>query len=155
MKRSLLSEQLRVSTERAVAFAREFCYQALSGSVQYRVCPCQSCDDHRQPDELVYPEDGHTADDVLGPWPSGEVVSWMWRSGPVPVWVDVSVFAEESGNVEVQLLCAGRFSDNPERLYYECDGQSSPFGIKSPALPPGWTDGDGKFDVNWRRDRMT
>ena len=152
MERLLLDRQLQIATERVVAFAREYCHQALLGPVRYRVCPCQSCDDHRKPDEQVYPEDGHTPDDVLGRWSRSHVVTWMWRRGRVPVWVDASVFAEVADTVVVQLLCAGRFSDNPSRLYYLCEGERSPFAIKSPWLPPGWSKGQ-KFDVGWHLHR--
>jgi hypothetical protein len=152
VEKSVLDQQLELATARAVAFARLYCHQTLLGPVKYRVCPCQSFDDNRQSDEYVFPDDGYTPDDVLGPWSAAEVVAWMWRGGRVPVWVDVSVFSEVSGEVVVQLLCAGRFSENPKRLYYECDGQSSPFGIKSPSLPPDWSEGE-KFDVGWHLQR--
>jgi len=152
VERSVLGQQLELATAQAVAFARRYCHQSLLGPVKYRVCPCRSFDDNRQSDEYVFPNEGDTLDDVLGPWSAEEVVAWMWRDGRVPVWVDVSVFAEVTGEVVVQLLCAGRFSDNPNRFYYECDGQSSPFGIKSPSLPPGWSEGD-KFDVGWHLQR--
>jgi hypothetical protein len=81
-----------------------------------------------------------------------EVASWMWRDGFVPVWVDISVFNELPGEVVVRLLCAGRSSASSARLYYELDGERSPFGIKSPDLPPSWKEGD-KFDVGWHLQR--
>jgi hypothetical protein len=96
---------------------------------------------------LIFPE---IASSPFGPapWSSVQVVQWMWRDGCVPVWVDVCVFNELPGEVVLRLLCAGRRSANPERLYYELDGQRSPFGIKSPLLPPAWKEGD-RFDVGW------
>lgn len=151
MEKPILTRQLERATEIAVGFARRYCRQRLLGPAVYLVLPNQSYDENRSSDEVVFPDDAGAVPDAT-PWPSVRVVDWMWRDGRVPVWVDVSVFDERHDAVVMQLLCAGGWSANPERLYYELDGNRSPFGIKSPPLPRSWQEGD-KFDIGWHVDR--
>ncbi len=153
MEKPLLRRQLERATEIAIEFARRYCHQRLLGPAVYRVLPNQSFDENRSPDEVVFPDEAGAALDAT-PWSGDRVVDWLWRDGRVPVWVDISVFDERSSEVVVQLLCAGRWSANPERLHYELDGHRSPFGIKSPPLPRAWQDGD-QFDIGWHVDRRT
>ena len=148
MDKASLASQLVRATQLAVEFARKYCRQELLAPATYLVMPNQSYDGNRWPDELVYPEEQSGRRGPFGPWSQADVTSWMWRDGNVPVWVDISVFNETPEAVVVRLLCAGRWSATSARLYYELDGQRSPFGIKSPSLPPTWKEGD-KFDVGW------
>lgn len=151
MEKPLLRRQLERATEIAIEFARRYCHQRLLGPAVYLVLPNQSFDENRSPDDVVFPDDARAARDVTA-WPIARVVDWMCRDGRVPVWVDVSVFNEGPDAVVMQLLCAGRWSANPERLCYQLDGNRSPFGIKSPPLPRAWQEGD-KFDIGWHVDR--
>jgi len=101
-------------------------------------------------DETVYPEDQTPIGDVSAPLSIGDVVELLWRDGSVPEWIDIAPVRVTDYQTIFQLICCGRFTENPDRLYYR-DSEWSPFGIKSPTLPSRWTEDDGPFDLNLTR----
>lgn len=126
---------LDTSTADAIAFARSMLLDKLPECFTYRVFPNQSCDDHLEPDEFVFPND--SLDDLHDYIEMGrnDCIRYLYRNGRVPEWIDISVGAVDDRFTYIYLRCCGRFTANDERLYYNrCD--RGPFGIKSPAIPP-------------------
>ena len=131
-------------------FAREHVRQSLAGELAFLVYPNQSCDDNpRAGDESVFPGDALPDGEYHGPWPVEQVVTFLWRAGKVPEWIDAAVQAEDGGRTLVGLRCCGRFTANEELLYHRGPGCVAPFSIKSPRLPPGWESVEisGRFDL--------
>jgi hypothetical protein len=152
MERQRFAQHLDSATQRAIDFARRYVINELAGDVSYLVQPNQSCDDNLREGEVIFPEDSLPEEAHHGPWAAERVVEFLWRDGRVPEWIDIAVAeVPDTGGIRVGLLCCGRFTQRDDLLYYSRDSVP-PFGIKSPVLPPDWQDGDGKFDVNWRRD---
>lgn len=85
----------------------------------------------------VYPEDAGKRHDMIT---AGEVAELLWRKEKLPVWIDISVESVVGDITVLRLLCAGRYSSDPEAYYYKAGG-SGPFGIKSPVLPPDHSEG--------------
>jgi hypothetical protein len=81
-----------------------------------------------------------------------EVIDFLWRDGMAPQWIDVTVVGVEGGVTLIELLCCGQYVEEEEQMYYQPFGKG-PFGVKGPALPPGWDDKRGeKFDLHWLRE---
>ena len=152
MDRGLFGERLRAASACVVGFAREYVRQELPDEVAFRVYPNQSCDDKpRRGDEVVFPADSLPMGEFLGPWSVEEVIECLWRDGKVPEWIDAAVEAVNERQSIVGLHCCGRFTASQELLYYQ-SGDVAPFGLKSPAWPPGWesVEVSGRFDLHWR-----
>ncbi len=154
MDRARFTRQLDEAANEAVAFARSFVHQRLENPVRFFVAPNQSFDGNRTEREAVFPEDSLPDNFVHGPWNKGQVVNFLWREGRVPAWVDVAVCEERTPWVAVRLKCCGRFSDDESLLYYRRGSEASPFGIKSPWLPPDHQKSK-KFDLHWYLGRPT
>jgi hypothetical protein len=134
----LLSEfasLLETSTAEAIAFARSMVFDELPANYTYRVFPNQSYDGHREPDDVVYPND--SLDDMHDFIEMGrdDCIRYLYRDGRVPQWIDISVGAVDYDFTYIYLRCCGRFTAHDERLYYKRFDRG-PFGIKSPAIPP-------------------
>ena len=101
----------------------------------YRLFPNQSCDEHLEPDDVVFPNDSlaHIHDFTeLG---RDDCLQFLYRDGRVPQWIDVSVGDVDYDFTYVCLRCCGRFTRHDDRLYYRRFDRG-PFGIKSPPFPP-------------------
>ena len=71
---------------------------------------------------------------------SGTVIAALLRDAKVPVWIDISVSEIIDEKTILNLLCANKYSENKEDLYYHQLGLG-PFGIKSPNLPVDYIEG--------------
>ena len=118
-------------------FAEGMVSDELSTEFRYNVDLSMSHDSPDLTGFVVYPEDAGKRYTMLT---AKEVVDVLCRDEKVPVWVDVSVESVTQGFTVFRLLCAGRFSGNPDTYYYS-QGGSGPFGIKSPVLPPDHVEG--------------
>jgi len=58
-----------------------------------------------------------------------DVVALLVRDSKVPVWIDIDVKTDSSKTTTLRLVCAGRFTNKKDRMYYSNVGQG-PFGIK-------------------------
>ena len=130
-------------------FAARFVSNYLPDSCRYLVRLNQSCDGNLKPDEHVFPDDTIRYGDCVGPLTSDEVANLLCRDKLVPEWIDISVKRADSEHTYFELLCCGRFTADDSLLYYR-DGHA-PFGIKSPAFPPHWSEEQGRFDLDSRR----
>jgi hypothetical protein len=74
-----------------------------------------------------------------------EVIDLLYRKNKVPIWIDISVLESSRKTTTFNLLCAGRYSDDDDELYYNED-HAGPFGIKSPTFPIGYKEGE-KFKL--------
>jgi hypothetical protein len=124
-------------------FAKSLVIEELPSDFKYKVILNFSCDDQSLTEFDFYPEDDGKILDGLS---DTEVMNLLNRKEKVPVWIDVSVTESNNHITTVELLCAGRYSNNPEEYYYRKQG-SGPFGIKSPKLPSDFIDGV-KFKLN-------
>jgi hypothetical protein len=149
--RTKFEARLRAASRWALIVAREYVRQPLPDEVAFRVYPNQSFDGN----PLVGDEAMSTADSLPdgsfhGPWSVEGAMSYLWRDGKVPEWVDAGVEAVDGSRSLVSLRCCGRFTASVDLLYHRRAGLP-PFSIKSPILPPGWesTEVSGRFDLHW------
>lgn len=111
----------------------------------------QSFDENpAEADETVYPDDPSGVGDLGSPLSAAEIVQLLYRDDAVPEWIDISAYRVTDCFTVFSLHCCGRFTPNIERLYYS-DSDLCPFSIKSPVLPPKWTEAQGRFDLNTTR----
>jgi hypothetical protein len=135
--------RLKNSSIEAVKFAERYITDKLTNDFKYNVIftPANDNDDPNKFD--VYPEDDGIIKLNLT---DVEVIDLLCRKNKIPVWIDISVLKLNKKSTTLNLLCAGRYSNNEEDFYYN-DNQSGPFGIKSPTLPIGYKEGE-KFNLN-------
>lgn len=110
----------------------------LTTDFRYNVHLSVSNDNPELKQFAVYPEDAGKRHDMIS---AKEVVDLLNRNDKVPVWIDIAVESVVADSTVLRLLCAGRFSADPQQFYYTSNG-SGPFGIKSPNLPPNYKDGE-------------
>jgi hypothetical protein len=133
-----------------IDFTQQFVTNELPIPTRFLVRPNASYDWTPDGQSLTtFPED---TDEARPPMSGLDAMKFLWRDGLVPQWIDVSIVAADQGFTDIELRCCGRFVDEEERTYYFPYGRG-PFGVKGPALPPGWNDKERpKFDLHWRRD---
>jgi hypothetical protein len=151
MDRSTFETRLRTAAQQAVQFARQYVREQLRDYVAFLVYPNQSCDEHpREGDEAVFPEESLPKGRHHGPWQVNEVVSFLWRDGKVPEWIDIAVHSVDVRHTVLRLYCCGRFTGQDGLLYHHSKGVP-PFSVKSPDLPPGWesVEASGRFTLDW------
>ena len=144
-------EDFRLRLDAASFYATQFASTMVTDALPYKFRYCVllniSCDDNREPDEEVFPEDdGILQEDIE----ADGVVRLLCRGLRVPQWIDIAVGFALSSHSQLVLTCCGRFHSDDERLYYYSQG-TQPFGIKSPALPPHHKDGE-RFQLPRRED---
>jgi hypothetical protein len=152
MQKDEFRDLLMKATIWSKEFAERFVKNKLPDDNIYRIQLNMSSDDPTLTQFDRYPEDeGKIVEDA----DLDQVVTTLCRNAKVPVWIDINVRLIKKQKTVFTLLCAGRYSDDPKELYYNSSGQG-PFGIKSPVLPVGYSDGV-KFNItevrswNWRR----
>ncbi|WP_254514007.1 hypothetical protein [Anatilimnocola floriformis] len=128
---------LLAASDTAVRFARQFVTNELSLEFRYRVLLNQSYDGNASPDDVLYPDDDGVE---LSNLTADQVVDCLCRDGCWPQWIDISANAVSPDYTLLRLLCCGRFTDNPAKLYYQGTG-TGPFGIKGPMFPVGHING--------------
>lgn len=126
--------RLLAASTQATDFARRFVRDRLPERFRYHLLLNMSHDSNRHSDELVYPEDKDVEVWLVD---QRRVVDLLWRNGTCPVWIDVSATAVSAEWTVLRLWCAGRYSGNPERLYYPAR-ETRPFAVKGPDFPTWW-----------------
>ncbi len=58
-----------------------------------------------------------------------EAVTVLYRNGKIPIWIDIYVSYIEKQVVVLELLCAGRYTNDGNELYYREKGTGA-FGLK-------------------------
>lgn len=134
MQQADFSRLLDLATADAIALAKMMLLDELSDQYVYRIFPNQSFDGNRDAEEIVYPMDSLGSIDDYIMMTRDECISFMYREGRLPEWIDISVGAAGADLTYIDCRCCGRFTDNDQRLYYNRTGRG-PFGIKSPTLP--------------------
>ena len=148
-------EHLRRASASAFECARRIVRNALPDSFRYTVRLNASYDGNPlEPGEQAFPDDLSRYGSAVGPLPDHEAVELLWREGLIPERIDISVEHADSEHTHFELLCCGRFAAAPEHLSYS-QTDCSPFGPKSPVLPPRWEEEHGPFDLHWRINRNT
>jgi hypothetical protein len=126
----------------AIDFARQYVADELPKNLRFHLLLNQSCDDESTTDDRVYPED--KGKDIIEDTQES-VIKHLLRDGKCPQWIDVSVEATGNDFTLIELICCGRYTSDPAKMYYHDRGMG-PFGIKSPVLPPDY-DGKTKFMI--------
>lgn len=151
LSREEFERRLVCASEEARAAAGRYVHNNLPVEFRYRVFLNQSYDGHRKDDEVCYPEDDGIERTLLQ---REEVVETLYRDNRCPVWIDVSAVAAGKAYTCLRLLCAGRYSDNDDRLYYK-DRRSRPFAVKGPDMPIWWSRREDFLEkVKWRLPKM-
>ena len=122
----------------AIQVAKRYVRETLPYEFVYDVELNQSMDEGCDKEFVCYPED---EDKVYLQQDVEKIVTLLVRDDRVPVWIDINVKSATTTTTTFRLLCAGRFTNRKERMYYSARGQG-PFGIKSPHLPVGWKEGE-------------
>src|SRR5690242_13744719 len=112
-------ELLRKATLEVVAFTREYVWNPIPDRVQYRVFPNQSFDLTPDGQSLTdYPQDTLEPGTFHLFSSEAEVVSFLWREGRVPCWVNVQIEEATHEVTSIDLVCCGRYTDDVEQMYY-------------------------------------
>ena len=128
-------------------FAKEFVLDDLPTDFKYTVELNSSHDDPNLKQFDMYPGDN---DKIVELITASEVVDLLCRNNKVPVWIDISVLSCSKKYTVFQLLSAGRYTDDANEFYYQKRG-TGPFGIKSPAFPPGYKNDGTKFSLKKKK----
>ena len=137
MTRSEFMILLTDAAASSVDFARRFVENRLPKAVRFHVLLNQSYDGNAEADERVYPEDDKREFHSIT---ADAVADLLVRDERCPEWIDVAVEAEGNDYTLIRVLCCGRYTDDESRMYYTRQG-TGPFGIKSPDLPFGYSEG--------------
>lgn len=135
-------ELLITASQLAYDFAKDFVTDELPANFKYSVSLNQSFDDRSSTLFDFFPDDDDKSLEFID---AAEVVEVLFRNNKVPVWIDISVESTFNQHTVFRLLCAGRYSSDEQALYYAKNG-TGPFGIKSPALPVDFVEGE-KFKL--------
>jgi len=121
----------------AIQTAKQFVSENLPYEFIYDVELNQSMDETAGEDFVRYPEDEGK---VYLQQRVENVVALLVRDDRIPVWIDINVKSVTKELTTLRLVCAGRFTNQKEQMYYAKRGQG-PFGIKSPCFPAEWKEG--------------
>ena len=149
MRRDRFEEHFRRAAEQARNFARGFIEEPLPDATVFRVHLNRSHDAHATSEFKLFPEDSSNQHALAMKGVSGdEVISGLWRDGYVPQWIDIAVAGETGAATVIDVIACGRFIDDEQRLYY-ASTDVAPFGVKGPALPAGYVQGQ-RFSIHER-----
>jgi hypothetical protein len=124
--------QLLKSTRAAVDFGTGYITNRVSSTISYDIEFNSNHDSDVGSEFSLYPEnDGRIEVDI----DASKVVELLCREGKVPAWIDISIVKSSASKTRMNLMCAGRFTDLLQDMYYVKKG-THPFGIKSPDLLP-------------------
>jgi hypothetical protein len=118
MDRELFLDRLLRATQQTCEFAMQFVLDALPSKYAHWVL--LNCSYDRNPlmdGEIAYPDDVLKHGKRVGPLMAGAVVSLLWRGRTVPEWIDISVWEADEHVTYPELMCCGRFTADPQRLY--------------------------------------
>lgn len=118
-------------------FAKNYVLDELPMDFKYSVTLNASSDNLNLTQFDIYPNDNGKIIEFVE---EKEVIELLCRKDKVPVWIDISVESVYKANTIFRLLCAGRYSDNENELYYNNNG-TGPFGVKSPNLAFDYIEG--------------
>lgn len=141
MQKEDFKQLLSLATEQAKSFALRFIANNLPPDNLYTIEFNCSCDDPSVSNFDTYPEDNGK---IIESANISNVVKTLFRNGKIPVWIDIFVSEVRNGKTLLKLICAGRYSNDINELYYHQRGLG-PFGVKSPNLPVGYKEGNRFF----------
>jgi hypothetical protein len=131
------STWLELAAFQAIEFAQPFVEQTLSYDFKFELQLNMANDDLAEGDFELYPAD----DGRIVQCDSVEAVAQeLVRNDRIPAWIDISAYKHSASFTLMRLICAGRFTDDTDELYYLNRGTGC-FQFISPGLPPGYVDG--------------
>jgi hypothetical protein len=104
-----------------------------------------------QAGEQVFPADAQLPLPYVGPLDGEGVVTFLWRDGMIPAWIDMSVYAVDETTTYLELLCCSRFTREERFLYYR-DSETCPILVCGPRIPPPAlaNEREGKVVLHWQ-----
>jgi len=153
MEKELFEKRLKESSEKAIAFSRQFIIQNIPSDYSYRIFTNQSYDENPLiDDEEVFPDETLKKGTYLAKRNIQDVSAYLWRDGKVPEWINMTIHDFKKYHTFIALECCGRFTKNDALLYHHHGGWP-PFHLLGPATPPDWEniDKNGKFNFFWRK----
>jgi hypothetical protein len=142
MTKSEFHIYLKKSSLQAFNFAEKYVKDKLIDDFKYNLILNASNDTDCNQKFDTYPEDNGIIKLDLS---EKAVLDILYRKNKVPVWIDINVLKSSKKSTTFNLLCAGRYTNLDEELYYYERG-TGPFGIKSPILPNNYIEGE-KFKL--------
>jgi hypothetical protein len=143
---------LRLATMMTLEYAREHISSEIPANVRYKLYPNESYDGGSlRGDVTLYPDDTLPEGGFHGPLTIADAISFLWRNGKIPQWIDLTVDSVLADLTIIKLRCCGRFTATAEYLYYSDEGLG-PFNPGGRPWPMDWKkfEGAGKFDLTWR-----
>ena len=126
-------------------FAARYVTNEMPDSFRYFAYLSESVDSEPlKPGEKVFAADAARYGKRIGPLTEQAVAVLLWRDGLVPEWIDISVVDADAVHTYFELRCCGRYTAEGALMYYTERGQG-PFGLKSPTIPPGWSEDMPRF----------
>ena len=115
-------EQTEFVSRMEEAVKRTLRYEGMNENVEitkcgYLIYPNQSLDiQNPKDDQEVYPEETLPRGQYLGPLDFANTLTFLWRKGKVPEWINVAIRRTNANEAQLQfhLLCCGRFSGHNE-----------------------------------------
>ncbi len=107
MQQADFSRLLDLATADAIALAKMMLLDELSDQYVYRIFPNQSFDGNRDAEEIVYPMDSLGSIDDYIMMTRDECISFMYREGRLPEWIDISVGAAGADLTYIAVGVAG------------------------------------------------
>ncbi len=135
MDRDAFLHNLNYASDSCREFTAQYVLDALPAASAFWVMLNSSHDQNLKDGEVVFPDDVETHGKCAGPLTADGVVSLLWRDGMIPEWIDIRVWEADQDTTNFELTCCGRFTADPERLYYNW-ADFPPFGVKGPPFPP-------------------
>lgn len=138
MTKQEFSFRLRDASLVALKFAERYVKDKLTTDFKYNIIFTSANSSVNISQFDIYPEEEGTIKLNLTDY---EVVDLLYRKNKIPIWIDINVLKSSRKSTTFNLLCAGRYSENEDELYYN-DTRSAPFGIKGPTFPFGYKEGE-------------
>ena len=128
---------LELAAFKAVQFGQFYVRQKLVYDFRFELHLNMASDDLAGGDFHLYPDDDGR---IVNCSTFQDAAAELVRKSRIPVWVDICASGFSRDYTLLKLICAGRFTDDINKLYYFERGTGC-FGVKSPVLPPGYKDG--------------
>ncbi len=137
MNKNDFTTYLLAASYLATKSGQEYIKEKLAFEFRFDVELNQSYDDPSDEGVTFYPEDEGR---IFNDQSIEEVTTLLSRSGLIPEWIDINVKSCSKETTTLHLSCAGKYTDQMEKMYYSDRGLAS-FGVKSPNLPIDWVEG--------------
>lgn len=142
MDRATIDRLLASASQECIEFSQQFLVEELPRQVQFVIFPnCSNLEKPLQGDAEVYPQDSLPDGQYLGPMDRDAAVTFVWRNGKLPQWINVYPHSVDSQFTFLGLQCSSQ--------YYVPLTSDSIFSVKGPAFPAAWF---ASMPMDWATD---